>query len=132
MKTINSKLSYKLAPYLKNIDTEYIICDVWDWPESPSLSINLDSSFTEWASYEKTLTLEEALEFLPKRQWDFLLRIEPNYECDKWSVSYSYCEPCEFSVMFDRKTLLEAIETMLEYLLDNWLINNDNLQIHKI
>jgi len=62
-----------------------------------------------------SLTLEEAIEFLPKILDWFKIKID--FENNNWNVYY-------FSQNFIWKwtTLLEAIEKMIEYLLDNNLI----------
>jgi len=104
MKTINLELSKRLAPYLENTDTEnwyYKWVFNWGFPY-------------RWQfiqkEYVKTLTLEESIEFLQKHYWDWIidLSIYPNKILIEWTYKW--------------KTLLIAIEKMLEYLLDNDLL----------
>jgi len=116
MKTLNLELSKKLAPYLEEVETEYNWCFDYNWKYYIA-----NSNKIEWI---KTLTLEEAIEFLPKRY-------KPLYEKDKYYVCKMvildtwYCfEICdEFTWKIDKtfcwKTLLEAIEKMIEHLIDN-------------
>ncbi len=125
MKTINLELSKRLAHYLKNVDTEFAIFDKKEWKLKQTIWYIKTNKYTSY----KTLTLEEAIEFLPNEYpWKFKdavnyrLRIERNWEWDKWKCSYDRCEPCEDACRFEWKTLLEAIEKMLEYLLDNELL----------
>jgi len=133
MKTITLELSKRLAPYLEDVDTEYwleIYTSDWEdineapedfWNLYPIWNTRADTS----VSYKqiKTLTLEEAIEFLPKKHpkyKEYYLRM---MLYDKtWDVEYWMCEPCETMWGACWKTLLEAIEKMLEYLLDNDLL----------
>ena len=116
MKTINFELSKRLNDLwlLDNIETEY--CYNIDW--------DLLSWFYAKKEYNqivyKTLTLEEAIDFLPtyilkhKRAKKYF-QIYRNK--DWYNIWYEFIH-WEFS----KKTLLEAIEKMIEYLLDNNLL----------
>ena len=44
--------------------TEYVIPDVWDWPETPTKLENIPHDFTEWASYSEPLTVLEVINWL--------------------------------------------------------------------
>ncbi len=146
MKTINQKLSEKLDPYLTDVDTEYIITDYWTIYASYEVSIvNTEDKncamywkgkpywrFTEdvhpicvsankhYEEIFKTLTLEEAIEFVPYQlqynqdTWTFTLE-KRNWRYEAW-----------YSELLDWKTPLEAIEKMLTYLLDNNLLPKPN------
>ena len=109
MKTINFELSKRLNDLwlLDDIETEYFY-RTWD-------NVLYNWNPWDWPNWIKTLTLEEAIEFLPdwymvlKNNWKFIIEnlndyINPLY---KWK---------HFN------TLLEAIEDRIEYLLDNNLL----------
>ena len=112
MKTISLELSKKLAPYLDGVKTEYNWCfdDSWEY-------FITNSNKIEWI---KTLTLEEAIEFLP---WYLYL---PSLFKDKLFLLITkwdgyYIEYWDY-IFKEWKTLLEAVEKMIEYLLDNNLL----------
>lgn len=122
MKTINLELSKKLAPYLEGIKTEFIYNDMW-WIEENRWNTK---ELNEFPNVFKTLTLEEAIDFLPFKiemmNVKYLLEIQKR-------INIYYIE--YFNTRNDRyvtnkniswKTLIEAIEKMLEYLLDNKLL----------
>jgi len=120
MKTINLELSKRLAPYLENIETQKYT----DW-NFTFYWRTLEHQFKLWTenknNYYKTLTLEEAIEFLPERisGWDLELAM------NKTRVAYVMlwdCSPNEMVNYYSWKTLLQAIEKMLEYLLNNDLL----------
>ncbi len=109
MKTIeNIELLKKLHPYMKG-ETGY-------------------NTLHEWLEY-RTLTLEEAIELLPDFIKDKDLRdgYVSIWKMDwEYDIKYSYWvwEDEETIVEFIWKTLLEAIEKMLEYLINNNLLWN--------
>lgn len=124
MKTINPELSKRLAPYLEDAETEYFF--YWN-TDKEALPIEWYETQESVKKYIKTLTLEEAIDFLPQSidKWkdgEYYLNIS------KWdwvhSVDYHYYEreDQEILIYCDWKTLLEAISKMLEYLLDKWLL----------
>lgn len=93
---------------LDDIETEYIFTkrDIWFW--------NIDYDIIEWKYFKlndwdiKTLTLEEAKKIM---KLDTLPEYARNY------ITTLYIQ------WFNNwKTLLEAIEKMLEYLIDNNLL----------
>lgn len=128
IKTISFELSKRLDELwlLRDVETEFIYTkrDIWFW--------NIDYDIIEWKYFNlddwdiKTLTTDEALEFLPL----FI----PTYNCmkclwryeDKWIVWYWYQNQID---QFPKwQTPIEAIEKMITYLLDNnliWPINKN-------
>ena len=126
MKVIeNIELLKKLQPYLE--DVEYMIfLDNWE----PSLFEEMPAIYKD--RFIKTLTLEEAIELLPSYiYWDNWQKLNIYYKKeDEEEVEY-ICYLKEFKDLrayefFKSKTLLQAIEKMLEYLIDNdllWLWN---------
>lgn len=126
MKTINFELSKKLSDLwlLDDIQTEYIYTkiDIWFW--------NINYDIIEWKYFNindwdiKTLTLEEWIKILPKKisfeDYDLFLFLD---FFDKKLFYWLYSDLDEYNISFKYKeTLLEAIEKMLEYLLDNNLL----------
>ena len=125
IKTINLELSKRLNELwlLDNIETEYFwvktvhgewIIVYWDGEEPISVE------------EVKTLTLEEAIEFLPewlfiRDDFKYLLTIQRT-NTKKWRVIYEHIN--QIDIFWDQveDTLLEAIEKMIEYLLDNNLL----------
>ena len=115
----NQYAEMEFIPF-RDLDEEDIECERIDFDSNGPYP-------NEWYNKSdpiKTLTLEEAIEFLPKeiKNGDYWLRIEPSYNCKMWEVSYSQCEPCGYYDIFEDKDLLICIEKMLEYLLDNDLL----------
>ena len=130
----NIELLKKLQPYLENMIPEHSYYK-WDLNRLVTKEFEPDK-------YIKTLTLEEAIEFLPNRiDWEnhaFYLEItkaETEYHiaycADMKDYIWEDCVWDEFKMfectyMNDKhlfwETLLEAIEKMLEYLLDNELL----------
>lgn len=126
MNTINFKLSKKLKEQsiLFDVDTIYYF---YKWKLEYSNN-HKNYTFEERENLYKTLTLEEAIEFLPIKidnyylvlwkndNWywgNYLLKDEDNlYILDK-SLLINIC---------NKATLLEVIEQLLEYLLDNNLL----------
>ena len=120
MNTLTLETSKRLAPYLTDVDTEYVIDFEWVvWELKYAISED-DMFWYNW--YDKTLTLEEAIEFLPVRIKNDIIhinKIENSYSIEYWNLwfklKWSY---------HNWKTLLEAIEKMINYLLDNKLLND--------
>jgi len=124
MRTINLELSKKLAPYLKEVDTEYIWVDI-QWCID---IIKTNNWLDEFDYICKTFTLEEAIEFLPKTVKDwyiYWLQINWKSNLEYW-IRYNNYAIRKFIYSQRWKTLLEAIEKMLEYLLDNNLLWKKN------
>ena len=116
MKTINFELSKRLNELglLDDIDTEYYI------DEENTIYSNSCIGYED-AYIVKTLSLEEALEFLKNEIWiacDFSIR---NVHNMWWKLEWCFEEP-EPNIFIKWKTLLEAVEKMIEFLLDNNLI----------
>ena len=76
---------------------------------------------TDW--FYKTLTLEEAIELLPSVKYDgwFEYSLTITKSEDYYWINYDKFEVGLYETIYE-KTLLEAIEKMLEYLLDNELL----------
>jgi len=112
MKTISLELSKKLAPYLEWVETEYIWVHI-QWCDS---IIKSDNWLDEYKYICKTLTLEEAIEFL----WNINIRWEQLwiYKKSNWNWIIYYW----FGNVYEWETLLEAVEKMLEYLLTENLL----------
>ena len=113
IKTINFELSKRLTEwgYLDNIETEYEMNDYW--------------KIVIWESDYKTLTLEEAIEVLPNNfsldNYWYHLQMGKKYIW--YFKNVTYCLNSKNPIQeFTWNTLLEAIEKMLEYLLDNNLL----------
>ena len=133
MKTINFELSKRLNDLwlLDNIETEYWYFEQWDL-------FNIEEIFwkkyyiQKWDWLYKTLTLEEAIEFMPiyikwkyKFNYEKFNKVVPYSNMRKWDkhwIKYTY--NWEWYIQY-WKTLLEAIEEMLEWLLNNWLLNKN-------
>ena len=123
-KTISLETSKKLAPHLEGIETEYFW--VKEVNEDKWIIVYWDSEEPITEEEIKTLTLEEAIEILPKsfgkefqywnleikfNNWNSILRYtsyEKSFDITVYEVTW--------------KTLLEAIEKMLEYLFDKNLL----------
>lgn len=129
MKTINFELSKRLNDLwlLDDIETEYFYYkpykdkDKWHiWPNSIVYWID------RWDI--KTLTLEEAIEFLPKKlEVETISFQEMILFMNKNEIWY-YCRDLQDTIInYIWKTLLEAIENMITYLLDNNLLTKDNI-----
>lgn len=121
MKTISLETSKRLD--LKDIETEYAYFETWNLFNVEEIFWS-KSWIEEWDGFIKTLTLEEAIEFLPeiiKFNWDkcrftiikldlwYMIQIRPEMWAWNWASE-------------TWKTLLEAVENMLIYLLDNNLL----------
>lgn len=118
MKTINFEISKRLNDlWLLDFETEFVF-DYVDFENKYYLA-NTKTFTTRTEKYIKTLTLEEAIEFLsdffdweihkgPSRQWGV-----------EWVKEKSFIKSIRW------KTLLEAIEEMLERSINNWLLNKN-------
>jgi len=128
METISLELSKRLAPYLEDVETEFFYYNDVEYDINNYVLLDtkeeLFKKFLQWHDF-KTLTLEEAIEFLQTNiawiydivsaestQWNY-------FECNYYKDWPNKDKP--FDVV-SWKTLLEAIEKMLEYLLDNDLL----------
>ena len=113
-KTINLEISKRLNEgwYLEGIETEYYF---YKNPNGDFAIINHPDD-PEWINGYKTLNLEEAIEFLP---------YQIQYKYDNWGLCITKTGK-EYQVEYEHtetwETLLEAIEKMLTYLLDNDLL----------
>jgi len=119
------ELLKKLAPYLEDVETEYYIDVNWNilnihWPEDLTKDI--------WI---KTLTLEEAIEtVLPKyiftdKKENLTIRSWISENIEYWNIGYFNIVTNETSLKEVKwETLLQAIQKMLEYLIDNNLLLN--------
>lgn len=119
-KCINFELSKKLNELwlLDNIDTEY-----WYWHSWAIFTMyQLETSTRERAKdvWIKTLTLEEAIEFLPKHinLWEWLAPLNYNF----YYKTIQYIWPRYIYFTNSWKTLLEAIENLILDLLENNLL----------
>jgi len=123
-KTLNFELSKRLTEwwYLDNIETEYHYTVCWLWKKIKSWKL-------EYTEDIKTLTLEEAIDFLPeyicedcyeliikKKEIFYINRFKPN-NCYEVITMDRY-----LPARFKWETLFEAIEKMIEYLLNNNLL----------
>jgi len=135
-KTINLELSKRLAPYLEGVETEFAY--IWtmsrdlvkdEYIEKPVAKWQIRASYFSPLPDIKTLTLEEAIDFLPYRQnqkWrvDRVHTLSIFKKQDDYFVAY-YWEInwfLEEIKIQNGKTLLEAIESMITHLLDNNLL----------
>lgn len=147
MKTINKvienlQLLKKLEPLLENMDVEFIACIDWEdnwqcsWHTTRIVKSDTKNIETyDWwdmcqsgTDFYKTLTLEEAIEFLPKKINNYYFvswKNEDWYWCNYLEKDEDELFILDNSLLvhiFGKKTLLEAIEKMLEYLLNNKLL----------
>ena len=122
-KVIKQDLAERLQPFLKDVECELVWRKESRWD---SFWWDLrDNGFMTWDI--KAPNLEEAIEFLPK---EFI------NERGGYNLSIKYCNRDDFKYMVGYEktggtyhfrtptwnTLLEAIEKLLEYLLDNDLL----------
>lgn len=115
MRTISFETSKRIAPYL---DKERIYESYWDSGARQDLKNEFWFWLTEDWQYP-ALNLEEALEFLPKEIWFGYLEIY--YLYDEYNVWYEETWDDDIKNM-TWETLLEAIDKMINHLLDNNLI----------
>lgn len=117
MKVItNIELLKKLQPYIG--ESEYWLYK-WEVYEQYELEMMWDNiiDFNYREKGLKTLTLEEAIELLPKTMYMYI------YNLSWYSVSVgSLCKTIFDDVKFKWETLLQAIESMIFYLLENELL----------
>jgi len=113
MKTISFKLSKKLIPYLENIDTEYYY---EDWFVIEKWCVDLKNYKSLWII--KTLTFEEAINFI-------LFHLTNEDSLQLWNNYICFFIKWKLILDLSKLTLSQAIEKLLEYLLDNKLLNND-------
>lgn len=144
MKTIDFELSKKLNDLwlLDNIDTEYVYHKIIKWIDEWKYVIIINHEL-EWKTKTdiKTLTIEEAIEFLPRTisvDKDYFwkapigrIHILWHKDTKEWSVWYTIIES-QLLVLenwdvvdIEWQTLLEAIENLLYFLLENWLLNKN-------
>lgn len=124
IKTLNLELSKRLAPYLKNIETKYVYCNVWDvgeFEEEPVLTINVPADFHEWASTMKTLNFHETLTFI-KCVLNKDIEKYLQDELRKKVVDKSWIRNW---LWIAEVINLEYLEKRLDYILNNNLIKND-------
>lgn len=131
----NIELLKKLQPYLEDVETEYNKIKLEHNKTGINYKIELSSKnpkdYMFYKEHYKTLTLEEAIELLPEtffvewiRMWWYIF---PEYI---WEFTQKYkMSVCEYWThnqyeLFNWVTLLQAIEKMLEYLIDNDLLWN--------
>ena len=153
-KTINFELSKRLTDLglLDNIETEFVNITDWsiherDWEPNPQtytvateeLLYGLNFESTKYNNLQdiindkdisieinyKTLTLEEAIEFLDKdiNWWNIMIWKFEN----QWHIEYNddnFINTIDATNFWD--TLLEAIEKMIKCLLDNNLLWIEN------
>lgn len=128
----NLQLLKKLEPLLENMDVEFIACIDWEdnwqcsWHTTRIVKSDTKNIETyDWwdmcqsgTDFYKTLTLKKSIEFL-KQLWELKI-ILTNYRCNLYLLWNKLIKWENIHISTD--TLLEAIEKMLEYLLDNNLL----------
>ena len=148
MKTINLELSKRLSPYLENVETEnsYIQSNkkkyyyIWELKELYTLwKINWNNPITmrmykiKNRKIYKTFTLEEAIEFIKTTKDWISLNIAYSTMWNVWCVSYNTWMDL-FAYIQKDISLLEAIEAMILYLLNNdllWTKNKEKKEKNK-
>ena len=119
MKTIWFELSKKLNDLwlLDNIETEYKYIDFinWKWDRKIELFKNNNDKAPNDFKHIKTLTLEEAIEFLPKYIWKYHLQI--NFYWGIFDINYKDCWVSYYPDI-EKPTLLLAIEKMITFLIN--------------
>lgn len=121
----NIELLKKLQPYLEYVETEYWFVLVNKEVDNYKLERTDRYVFPNKNIDLKTLTLEEAIELLPEEL--YIKWIQHIFTVTKWDWFYwvNYDEDGFWAFeTIQEKTLLEAIEKMLEYLIDNDLLWN--------
>lgn len=112
MKTLSLETSKRLEPFLENVETEYFYSTEW--------TLNKLLEWDHRYLRNKTLTLEEAIEFLPSHHCckindlEQVERLTGNKEDKYWMIIGD--------IWLYWNTLLEAVEKMIIYLLDNDLL----------
>lgn len=122
-KTISFDLSKRLDELwlLRDVETEYVFQEwikstIWKWTIIFSWDwIFKIKSIKElhkwWYIFYKTLTTDEAIEFLP--EWFWLKKID-------WRYLFLFYRKCEYRVW--EENLINWIENFIKFLLDNKLI----------
>jgi len=120
-KVLSLETSKKLAPYLENVEAENIY-RIEDKTGRTFITYwNLFDTYIGYKDY-KALTLEEAVEFLPTSingHNQEMFKMEKN---QYWN-EYMFCYWNFINMQW--KTLLEAIEKMINQIIDNDLLKND-------
>lgn len=122
MKTISLEISKRLAPYLKNINTnKYYALLKW---KKRSYYISSLWIFNKEIWDIKTLTLEEAIDFI--KNFSTQITFWFNDKFTNWLFNYIFLKLNNWTnVRINYKwNIIIWIEKMLEYLLDNNLITN--------
>lgn len=134
-KVISLETSKRLAPFLKDIKTEYFWFYHVDWEYELMKCSDMQDTYNFGAD-EKTLTLEEAIEFLPiEIKWYTILLWKSGQEHiltktinNKYYTVWYFIKWNNWLKILERvtwKTLLEAVEKMIIYLLENNLLKNE-------
>lgn len=102
------------------VETEKYYCIYW---------ILNNWAITDWPWWYPAPNLEESIELLPFDINWYSLQL---YKCNNWSWNIAYVKNSLLAdiiidrlTMWNKKTLLEAVEAMINYLLDNQLLSND-------
>jgi hypothetical protein len=119
MKTISFELSKRLNEswLLDDIDTDFLYQLLPNNKKNWWLKHKLVKNWNwEWRVY-KTLTLAEAIEFLPSFNLEKI-----NYKDEEWNIQLtSFNLKINWYETWEKKELVFAIEKLLEYLLDKFL-----------
>ena len=110
IKTINIKLSNRLASYLENVKTKYYL---EDWFLINEWWVDLKNYKNLWLI--KTLTFEEAIEFI-------LSSLTNEDSLQLWNKYFCVFIKWNLVLNLSNLSLLQAIEKTLTYLLDNNLL----------
>lgn len=118
-KTITDiELLKKLQPILEDVETEYWLAKDTIWNYNVTKIYNTQ----KWLAYPKiwfkTLTLQEAIDILPRDVWNWELVFTKN-SCRYQDILLDWNQ---WLLMFNWETLLQAISKMLTYLIDNNLL----------
>jgi len=110
MKTINFDISKRLVPYLENVKTKYYL---EDWFLINEWWVDLKNYKNLWLI--KTLTTEEAIEFI-------LFSLADEDSLQLWNNYICVFINHKLVLNLSNLSLLQAIEKILKYLLDNNLL----------
>ena len=121
----NIELLKKLAPKIEEMETEYTYYNEYWYEHMVNLAHTTETEWDYWVSWEliwetkiydkiKTLTVEEAIEFIWKQMCQINL-IYPNAWV--WMLHQTIWEE-----VFEWETLIEAFSKFIEYLIDNKLL----------
>ena len=146
MKTINYQLSKRLYDEGVRIESDYQWF-YWNWSSKKDFLWNdVVNNLGVVNTYKDALHLappapncEEVIEFLPDRIRNYNLefptknsisyrRIKSEFYIWVWSKRVEQVYNTEGLFLISRKTLLEALEDTLEYLLDNWYLCIEKLK----